>query len=338
MPEAETTTRIRRRHAAFRAIRRVLDDDGFLEVDTPLLVACPGLEPHIDPLSTTVRFGADAQAQRRFLITSPELRMKRLLAACAGAGAPRLYQLGHVFRDGEATKRHAVEFTMLEWYRAGGTLDDLVDDCGRLLRAVAQDVIGSLTTSAGVDLAAPFDRVTVADAFARFAGVDLVDALQRTSDGDGDALPAAARRAGLALRPGADFEDAFFSIMSDRVEPNIGRARPCVVERWPAQMAVLARRCDDDPLFAARFELYAGGLELCNAFDELTDPVEQRARFAADNRARRALGKEALPLDEDFLAALASVPRSAGNALGVDRALMVVLGTDRIADVLTAVP
>lgn len=330
----DVRARLVRRSTALRALRRVLDDQGFVEVDTPILVPGPGLEPHIDPLSCLVRPGADAAPLRRFLITSPELSMKRLLAK----GASRIYQLGHVFRDGEATKRHAPEFAMLEWYRAPGTLDEIVDDTAALIGAVARALTGGALLSSEaygtIDVAPPFPRVSVVDAFARFAGVDLLDALRRTADGDADALPAAARRAGFALRPGADFEDAFFQVMADAVEPAIGRDKPCVLERWPAQTAVLARRCDDEPLLAARFELYAGGLELCNAFDELTDPVEQRARFLQDNRARRALGKEELPIDEDFLADLPALPRSAGNALGVDRVLMLVLGASRIDDVV----
>ncbi len=321
--------RVFRRHTAFRTIRALLDAHDFLEIDTPLLVPGPGLEPHIDPLSTSVTRAPGASPVRRFLITSPELAMKRALAA----GCERIYQLGHVFRDGETTARHAAEFTMLEWYRAGGTLQDLVADCEGLLRALADALAGTRVVS-GVDLDAPFERRTVVELFAACADIDLLDALTRTDDGDADALPRAARAVGLSLREGADFEDAFFQVMSDKVEPVIGRARPCVVARWPARMAVLARRCDDEPRLAERFEIYAAGLELCNAFDELTDPVEQRARFVADNAARHRLGKEELPLDEEFLTALASMPPSVGNALGVDRALMLVCGIDTLDDVL----
>jgi lysyl-tRNA synthetase class 2 len=152
-------------------------------------------------------------------------------------------------------------------------------------------------------------------------------------EGNAAALADRARAQGMHLRPGADFDDAFFDVMGKCVEPKIGHRELFVVERWPAQMAVLARKCDDDPLFAERFEIYVGGLELCNAFDELTDPVEQRARFLDDNRARRALGKRELPLDEDFLRALGSMPRTAGIALGFDRLLMWLTGAAHIDDV-----
>ena len=313
--------RLRRRSQALVAVRAFFHARDFIEVDTPHLVPGPGLEPHIDPLAVDVRARADAAPERRWLATSPELAMKRLLAE----GAQRIFQLAHVFRDGERTRRHLPEFTLLEWYRAGGTLDDLVRDHEELFAAVAR----------ALDVeppAVPFERTTVAALFrAHASDVDL-----RATLGHPRALVDALRARGEVLREGADFEDAFFHVMT-RAEDVIGRARPVVVERWPASMAVLARTCPDDPLFAARFEIYAGGLELTNAFDELTDPVEQRARFVADNAARVALGKPALPLDEAFLEALARMPRAAGCALGFDRLLMLLTGAREIDDV-TALP
>lgn len=321
--------RLRRRHQALAAIRRFFLERDFLEVDTPLLVPGPGLEPHIDPLAVDVRVRLDAapdERERRWLITSPELALKRVLAA----GAPRIFQLGHVFRDGERTARHLPEFTLLEWYRADAGLDDLVRDHEELFAAVAVALGVAAPT-------APFAKASVDELFRAHGGVDLRAALARMAGGDALALVDAVRATGEVLRPGADFEDAFFHVMGTKVEPHLAArpagAAPVVVERWPAQMAVLARRCDDDPLFAGRFEVYAGGLELSNAFDELTDPVEQRARFLDDNRARRALGKPALPLDEDFLAALGHMPRAAGCALGVDRLLMLLLDVAAIDDV-----
>jgi lysyl-tRNA synthetase class 2 len=333
MSSPNDLARIRRRHDALWAVRTFFVERGFLELDTPLLVPAPGLEPHIDPLAVDVRTTLDGQPERRWLITSPELALKRALAALSGAGAPKIFQLGHVFRDGERTRRHLPEFTMLEWYRAGaeggGTIDALVEDAEALCAAVAK----ALGVAAPPT---PFRRTTVEQIFAEHARVDLRDALVRMRDGDARALVRAVEATGEVLRPGADFEDVFFHVMM-KAEDVIGRDRPVVVERWPAQMAVLARRCDDDPLFATRFEIYAGGLELANAFDELTDPVEQRARFLDDNAARRALGKAELPLDEAFLSALGALPRSAGCALGIDRLLMFLLGARQIDDV-TALP
>lgn len=330
--------RIRRRHLALAAVRAFFSERGFLEVDTPLLVPGPGLEPHIDPLAVDVRVAFDGPVTRRWLVTSPELAIKRLLAT-----TPELrnvFQLGHVFRDGERTARHLPEFTMLEWYRVGGTLDDLVADHEELFAAVA--------AALGVDApAAPFARATVASLFREHAGLDLRAALLRTQAGHACALvdDVSARSAEdqSSLRPGADFEDAFFHVMGTHVEPHIGHARPVVVARWPASMAVLARTCDDDPLFAERFEIYAhvaalggGALELSNAFAELTDPVEQRARFVEDNAKRRALGKSELPLDEEFLSALGGLAPTAGCALGFDRLLMLLEQAREIDDVTAA--
>ncbi len=324
--------RIRRRHAALVAVRAFFAERDFVEVDTPLLVPGPGLEPHIDSLVVDVRTSLDprAAAQRRWLITSPELALKRLLATTPDV--TRVFQLGHVFRDGERTRRHLPEFTLLEWYRVGGTLDDLVTDHEQLFATVARAL--------EVDPPrAPFERATVADLFRTHANVDVTSS----------SLVDDVRARGDMLRAGADFEDAFFHVMGTHVEPKIGHERPLVVERWPTSMAVLAKKCDDDARFAERFEVYAqlsgassssggnGALELSNAFAELTDPIEQRARFLEDNAKRRALGKPELPLDEQFLAALGSLPPTAGCALGIDRLLMLLSRATDIDDV-TAMP
>ena len=329
--------RIRRRHLALAAVRAFFEARGFLELDTPLLVPGPGLEPHIDPLAVDVRTTFGGPREQRWLITSPELALKRLLATTPGLH--KVFQLGHVFRDGERTARHLPEFTMLEWYRVGGTLADLVSDHEELFAHVA----------AALEVPAPrtpFASATLEELFRAHAGLGLRAALVRMQDGEATALVDDVRARGAsdasALRPGADFEDAFFHVMGAHVEPAIGRDRPAVVSRWPTSMAVLAKRCDDDPLFAERFEVYAhvaglGSLELLNAFAELTDPVEQRTRFEQDNAKRRAMHKPALPLDEDFLAALAQLAPTAGCALGFDRLLM-FLGQQRDIDEVTALP
>ena len=312
--------KIRRRHDALWAARSYFRDHGFLEVDTPQLVAGPGLEPHIDPIAVDVRVSFDGPAVKRWLITSPELSMKKLVAG----GAERIFQLGHVFRDGERTARHRPEFTMLEWYRAKATLDDIVLDHEELFALVADALAVPAPRT-------PFARAEVSELFEVHAHIDLDQALH-----DGDLVArvrAIAERAGQPLRAEADFDDAFFHVMGALVEPHIGKDGPVVVSRWPAQMAVLARTCDDDARYAERFEVYAGGLELSNAFDELTDPVEQRARFVDDVHKRVAMGKAALPLDEEFLAVLGNMPRTAGCALGFDRLLMYLLKANAIDDV-----
>jgi lysyl-tRNA synthetase class 2 len=317
--KSDAAGRIKRRARALQIIREFFFELDFLEVDTPLLVPGPGLEPHIDPLSVEVRPGQDGPAESRFLHTSPELALKRVLAH----GPERVFQLSHVFRDGERGPRHLPEFTLLEWYRAHGTLDDLIVDVETLFEVL--DV--------APDFAGPFRRHTVQSLFEAHADVDLRTALSRMDDGDALALVDAVKSAGHHLRPGADFEDAFFHVMTSRVEPALADSGTHVVESWPKQMAVLARVDVNDPLFAKRFEIYAGGLELANAFDELTDADEQRARFVEDNRHRARLGKAALPLDEAFLQALARMPRAAGIALGVDRLLMLLWGEKDIQNV-----
>jgi len=269
----------------------------------------------------TERIDPDGARHARFLHTSPEFAMKKLLAG----GAGRIFQLARVWRNGEAGPLHAPEFTMLEWYRPGATLADLIDETHALLRAVLPPVV----TCRGVttDLSAR-EAVTVADAFARHVGADVLAA--------GDDAASLARAAGVALRAGETWEDLFFRLMLGRVEPHLGRDRPTFLTHWPAAQAALARRDPADPRVAERFELFVCGIELANAFVELTDAAEQRARFVADRARRHAItGTPDWPLDEDFLAALAhGMPAAAGIALGFDRLAMIAAGADRIADVL----
>lgn len=334
MENANLMERLQRRHGAMERMRDFFGRAGFLEVETSALVVAPTTEPHIDPLAVAVRDDQEQRILSRYLRTSPELALKRVLAA----GAPRVFEMARVFRDGERGPLHLPEFVLLEWYRAHGTLDDLVRDLEQLSRGLAMHFRGVprflARDGSEIDLSQPFARCSVAALFETYADVDLRSALTEMRDGDALALVRHARAAGHALREQADFEDAFFHIMVSRIEPMIGKERPMIVEKWPRQMAVLSKICDDDPLFAGRFELYAGGVELANAFDELTDPVEQRARFAEDNRMRIELGKPPLPIDEDFLCDLAQMPSSAGIALGWDRLLMLLFGAKHIDEVL----
>lgn len=292
------------RAALLRTIRAFFDERHFLEVDTPSLVPSPGLDTHLDAFEVP---GAG------FLITSPEYQMKRLLAG----GVPRCFQLARCFRRGEEGSRHNREFVMVEWYRAFADMDDVVRDTEDLVRHVAQEISGGLEIEIGgvtVDLGAPFERITVARAFERYAGIEE----------------------DRALRMATEDEERFFRILVDRVEPKIAKSqRPVFVTGYPASQASLARLSPADPRVCERFELYAGGVELCNGFGELTDPEEQRRRFARDQEERARLGKPVYPMDERFLAALSEgMPRAAGNALGVDRLLTLCLGERPIADVM----
>ena len=311
--------------------RRVLAGMGYEEVETPSLVPAAGTEPHLHAFRTDFVPEGGGRATPLWLHTSPEYAMKRLLAA----GLPRIFQLSRVFRNGEVSPTHNPEFTMLEAYRAGtdyhGIMADLevvVEACARALSP--DGAPRAFRGGASLDLSAPFERLTVSEAFRRHAGLDL-----GACGNDAARLADAARRAGHDPGPpGERFDDVFFRVMLDAVEPRIGLTRPCYLTDWPAPMAALSRVKADDPRFAERFELYAGGLELANGFSELTDAAEQRRRLLEEQAERRRLGRPDHPLDEPFLEAVGRMPEAGGVALGLDRLLMLLVGAERLADVL----
>lgn len=309
---------LRRRALLTQAVRAFLAARGYTEVETPYAVPVPGEEVHLSAFRTT-REQPDGTVQPLWLHTSPEFAMKRLLVAGAGP----VFQLARVWRNGEGSRRHAAEFTMLEWYRPGLSFGGLMDEVEALLRAVLPPDVMSGGTRTSL---ARFDRLTVAEAFHRHAGVDVL-----ATAGDAGALAAGA---GAALRDGEGWEDLFFRLLLERVEPHLGQANPTFLTHWPAAQAALARRDPSDPRVALRFELFLCGMELANAFEELTDADEQRARFQDDRAQRHALYGPDWPLDEDFLAALAhGMPPASGIAMGFDRLAMAASGADRIGQV-----
>lgn len=311
------------------AFRRWFEDQGFTEVETAALQVSPGNEAHLHAFATSV-VSNDGEARTLYLHTSPEFAMKKLLAA----GERRIFTFAPVYRNRERGALHHPEFTMLEWYRAGENYEQLIEDCHALL-ALAADVTGlALWHYRGLScnpLAVPA-RVTVAEAF-RDAGVDLAATIACPSV-DRDALAAAAIAAGITVQPDDTWSDLFSRILVARVEPKLDKGRPVVLDRYPRHEAALARSCPDDPRYAERFELYAAGIELANAFGELTDPVEQRARFVAEMDEKERRHGERYPIDEDLLAALPSMPPTAGIALGFDRLVMLATGAERIDQVL----
>ena len=322
------------RAAIAAAVRTYFADAGFVEVETPALQVSPGLEPHLRAFATDLE-APDGGHSRLYLHTSPEFAMKKLLVA----GEPRIFQLARVFRNGERADTHHPEFTMLEWYRAEAATPDLVADCEGLLRAaLAAAGAGCLRwRDRDSDPSRPWQRISVAEAFRTYAGIDLLASAPDPARPDVAALRRDAARIGVRTDDGDAWDDVFFRIFLDRIEPKLGSPAPTILYDYPASMAALARIRPDDPRVADRFELYVAGLELANAFGELTDSAEQHRRFEADRALKAARHGFAYPVDEDFLAAHAhGLPASAGIALGFDRLVMLATGAKRIEDVLWA--
>jgi lysyl-tRNA synthetase class 2 len=288
------------RSRIIQAIREFFFAKGYLEVETPVLVPAPAPELHVDAI----------QAGQLFLHTSPELCMKRLLAA----GYGKIFQVCRCFREGERGASHLPEFTLLEWYRSGTDYLGLMDECEELLLSLSRklgyrDKIRYQGEE--VDLRTPWIRLSVREAFHRYADTAMEEAVTAGS---------------------------FDEIMVTRIEPHLGFAKPTFLYDYPASLAALARIKEKEPESAERFELYVAGLELANAFSELTDPEEQKRRFERDTADRRRLTKTTYPLPDKFLEALATMPASAGIALGVDRLVMIFSGRKSIDAVVSFTP
>jgi elongation factor P--(R)-beta-lysine ligase len=314
---------LEKRARLMAALRAFFAERAFVEVDTPLMVPAPGLEVHLSAVPA---------GQGRWLITSPEFQMKRLLVA----GLERIFSVCKCFRGDEEGRQHASEFTMVEWYRAWSELDQIAADTEELVAAVARAVNGSTrlcVAGRDIDVAPPWQRMTVAEAMERYAGVRLDDALL---GGQAEILASRVRAAGIDTGTAQAWDDIFYCAFVSRVEPALAALdAPVFLLDWPAPLAALARRKPDEPGMVERFEAYVAGVELANAYGELTDPVEQRARFETDLAVRKERGLPCYPVDEAFLAALdEGMPPCAGIALGVDRLVMLVTGAEQIRDVL----
>lgn len=314
------------------ALRAAFAAQDFVEVETPILQVSPGNEIHLKAFATELE-RPDGSRAPRYLHTSPEFTAKKLLAA----GEPRLFTFARVFRNGERTALHHPEFTMLEWYRAHAGYEALMEDCAALLAVTAQTVGASHVQFGDLscDVTLAPERLTVAQAFSRFAGIGLMESVGAGGN-DRDRLWQAAQRAGIRVAPDDTWADVFTRVMVEKIEPHLGIGRPTILCDYPLSEAALARPKPSDPRLAERFELYVCAVELANGFGELTDPAEQRRRFTEWMDEKERVYGERYPIDEDFLAALAQMPEASGIALGFDRLVMLAAGARRIEDVLWA--
>ena len=316
-----------------RAVRAWFDEQGFAEVETGILQVSPGNETHLHAPRTELH-RADGARATRYLRTSPEFSCKKLLAA----GEAKIFEFARVFRDRERGDLHLPEFTMLEWYRADTPYDAVMADTIAVIACAAQ-ATGIRQFSFRGRFADPFaepERLTVAGAFERFAGIDL---LATIADGNGDRARLAAAATGrVRIADDDNWSDIFSKVLVEHVEPNLGQGRFTILFEYPAPEAALARAKPSDPRVAERFEIYACGVELANGFGELTDPREQRKRFALAMDEKQQRYGERYPLDEDFLDAVACMPEASGAALGFDRLVMLASGASRIDQVVWTPP
>jgi elongation factor P--(R)-beta-lysine ligase len=322
---------LRQRGRLKSAIRAHFEGLGFTEVECGALVVSPGNETHLHAFETALT-GTDASSRPLYLHTSPEFAAKKLLAA----GEERIFDFARVFRNRERGRLHAPEFTMLEWYRAREDYRCVIADCLALLW-LAADVAGAEELrhrDRTCNPRAPADRMTVAEAFTHLAGIDLLATLSPNGEGDANALRSRARRGGIDVSEGDDWSDMFAKILTLRVEPRLGLERPAILYEYPVCEAALAQPSLRDARVAERFELYACGVELANGFGELTDPVQQRARFEIEMAKKERVYGRRYQLDEDFLSALAHMPPASGVALGFDRLVMLATGAPNIDAVL----
>ena len=341
------------RQRVIRAIRSYFDSEGFTEVETPNLQISPGNEAHLHAFRTEFHDPHGGEAQAYYLHTSPEFTMKKLLVA----GEEKILQFARVFRNAERSSRHHPEFNMLEWYRAGASLEDIKRDCVAVVQAAAgarrdeargtSKSVSSPARVSGREARPPslddcaidgeWENLTVPNAFTRYANMDLMATIDDDRAPQPGKLAAAAVAQGIRVAEGDSWVDIFFRIMGERIEPRLGFERPTFLCDYPVSMAALSQPKPDNSRLAERFELYINGIELANAFGELTDAEEQLRRFQADMDLKEKLYGERYPIDMDFIAALRhGMPDASGIALGLDRLVMLAAGADRIEDVLWA--
>ncbi|MCQ2914867.1 MAG: EF-P lysine aminoacylase GenX [Alphaproteobacteria bacterium] len=328
---------LKKRIKIINAIREFFVNQDFLEVETPILQISPGLEPHLKAFETKmVEPFCDENGKTMYLHTSPEFTMKKLLAA----GLPKIFQMARVFRNEERSKHHHPEFIMLEWYRAHEDYNILMQDTIDLVRYCAK-ACGATALIGDGNSCDPFDnweKISVCEAIKKYAGFDLMETLPKEPDLAPNPEPIAKKaiELGIQVNESDSWDDIYFRIAYEKIEPNLGKKVPTILFDYPVCMAALSRKKDSDPRLSERFEVYASGVELANAFSELTDAVEQRTRFEHDMDLKEKLYHERYPIDDDFIAAVSMMPKATGIAVGVDRLVMLLTGAKRIDDVLWA--
>ncbi|MBI4640019.1 MAG: EF-P lysine aminoacylase GenX [Candidatus Tectomicrobia bacterium] len=309
-------------------IRRFFEKEGFLEVETPLLGRASGMELHLDAFETTFEDDHGVTVPL-YLQTSPEYFMKRLLSS----GFEKIFQLCKAFRNGEITPLHNPEFTILEWYRAYASYEEIMVDTERLVAFLAHELLSASQLEYQgrmIDLSSPWERITVHEAMLKYAGIDLHEA--STTE---EFFRLVTKKRFSTVKVDDEWETIFFKVFLEAVEPRLGQGRPTFLLDYPISMGALAKQKESDPKVAERFEVYIQGLELGNAFTELNDPREQRKRLVREQKERKSLGRDVYPLDEQFLQALEEgIPPAGGIALGIDRLVMLFTNSRSIEEVL----
>lgn len=314
-----------------KLIREFFWSAGFEETDTPAAVRLAGQEPYLNPLPV-IFHAPNGYAEKFYLRTSPEYSLKKLLAA----GFPKIFEIAKVFRDFEEFGHtHNTEFTMIEWYRAPGKLEEIMDDTENLFKFVARKLAMKeiAYNNNKINIDAAWDRLSMKEAWQKYVGVNLDEYLEI------EKMRALVKSRGYGVEESDAYEDLFFKIFLNEIEQKLGEERPTILYDYPAQMCSLSKLCAKDERYAERFELYIGGLELANAFGELTDAEEQKKRLENDKNLREKLGKEIWPVDPDFIGALGEFPDEAkkgtgGIALGVDRMVLLFTGARDLNEVI----
>jgi len=322
------------RRKIINIIRKYFDDQDFIEVDTPILQKSPGNEVHLQAFKTEIKSPHDdVKNQTIYLHTSPEFSMKKLLVA----GESKIYQISHVFRNGERSSLHHPEFSMIEWYRTNVTPKEIMNDCINLIRECAK-ILGKKIFKANnieCNIFDDWEVLSVSDAFKKYANIDILKTTPDPLNPNADLLRDEMKKKGLRYLENDSWEDLFFRIMGEKIEPFLGKDRPTFLCDYPLSMAALSKQKDDDKRLADRFELYIAGYEIANAFNELTDPKEQLNRFQKDMDLKEKLHGIRYPIDMDFIDALHhGMPCACGIALGIDRLVMLCTESKNIEDVL----